>query len=68
MPSVVEALPITDGRVEPAPARPVWAMTRLSDQAAVEDRQQRRWADKLGTPLLCHYGEREAEGDRLVVR
>jgi UDPglucose--hexose-1-phosphate uridylyltransferase len=56
------------GASNPHPHGQLWAMTRVPDEAALEDRQQRRWADELGTPLLCHYAEREAAaGDRVVV-
>ncbi len=55
------------GASNPHPHGQLWATSRVPDQVAIEDRQQRRWCDELGTPLLCHYAEHESGGDRVVV-
>jgi UDPglucose--hexose-1-phosphate uridylyltransferase len=55
------------GASNPHPHGQLWALTRLPQQVAVEDRQQRRWCDELGAPLLVGYGELEAADGRRVV-
>ncbi len=55
------------GASNPHPHGQLWATTRLPDKVAIEDRQQRRWAHELGTPLLCRYLEHETGGNRTVV-
>ncbi|HSJ45885.1 MAG TPA: UDP-glucose--hexose-1-phosphate uridylyltransferase [Euzebyales bacterium] len=56
------------GASNPHPHGQLWALTRLPQRAAVENRQQRHWHAELGAPLLVHYGEREAaDGQRIVV-
>lgn len=55
------------GASNPHPHGQLWATTHLPDKVGIEDRQQRRWADELGAPLLSRYLEHEAGGDRVVV-
>lgn len=55
------------GASNPHPHGQLWATTRLPDEVALEDGQQRRLAAELGVPLLTHYREQEVNGDRVVV-
>ena len=56
------------GASNPHPHGQLWALTRLPQRVAVEDRQQRHWCGELGAPLLVRYGDLEAaEGRRVVV-
>jgi UDPglucose--hexose-1-phosphate uridylyltransferase len=57
------------GCSNPHPHGQIWASSALPNDAAVEDRHQRAYADAHGTPLLLDYARRELElGDRVVHR
>lgn len=55
------------GASNPHPHGQLWAMTRLPDEVALEDRQQREWHAELGAPLLAHYCDQEASDERVVI-
>jgi len=56
------------GASNPHPHGQLWALTRMPQRVAVEDRQQRRWHEELGSPLLVRYSDHEAgDGRRAVV-
>ena len=57
----------TMGASNPHPHGQLWAMTRLPNEAAVEDRTQQRWHHEHHRPLLADYLEQELEGPRVVV-
>jgi UDPglucose--hexose-1-phosphate uridylyltransferase len=55
------------GCSNPHPHGQVWASTSLPNEAAVEDAQQRAYADAHRSPLLLDYAQREIERDVRVV-
>ena len=57
------------GCSNPHPHGQVWAGSSLPNEAASEDRQQRRYFEQQGSPLLLHAAEREIQnGTRIVVQ
>jgi UDPglucose--hexose-1-phosphate uridylyltransferase len=57
----------TMGASNPHPHGQLWAMTRLPNEAAVEDAQQAAWAAGHSDPLLLDYLADELRGPRIVV-
>ncbi|HSK96386.1 MAG TPA: UDP-glucose--hexose-1-phosphate uridylyltransferase [Euzebyales bacterium] len=57
----------TMGASNPHPHGQLWAMTRLPNEAAVEERQQRTWSDDHHRPLLVDYLGEELHGPRILV-
>jgi UDPglucose--hexose-1-phosphate uridylyltransferase len=57
----------TMGASNPHPHGQLWAMTRLPNEAAVEERQQRTWSAEHERPLLVSYLAEESHGPRIVV-
>lgn len=57
----------TMGASNPHPHGQLWAMTRLPNEAAVEDTQQAAWAADHDQPLLLDYLTDELHGPRIVV-
>jgi UDPglucose--hexose-1-phosphate uridylyltransferase len=55
------------GASNPHPHGQLWAMTRLPNEAAVEDRQQHTWREVHDAPLLVEYLAEELSGPRIVV-
>ncbi len=57
------------GCSNPHPHGQVWASDFLPTEPAAEDREQRAWAARTGTPLLLDLAAREAaSGERVVVQ
>ena len=52
------------GASNPHPHGQLWAMTRLPNEAAVEDQQQRAWREAHDTPQLVDYLTEELDGPR----
>jgi UDPglucose--hexose-1-phosphate uridylyltransferase len=57
----------TMGASNPHPHGQLWAMSRLPNEAAVEERQQRIWSDEHHGALLHDYLAAEVRGPRVVV-
>ncbi|HXU62670.1 MAG TPA: UDP-glucose--hexose-1-phosphate uridylyltransferase, partial [Polyangia bacterium] len=55
------------GCSNPHPHGQIWAGSALPSDAAAEDRNQREWAQRTGSPLLIDYAEREARLSSRVV-
>jgi UDPglucose--hexose-1-phosphate uridylyltransferase len=55
------------GASNPHPHGQVWAGSALPNEAAKEDRQQRRYYEQHGRPLLADYADLEAERQERVV-
>ncbi|HWW01232.1 MAG TPA: UDP-glucose--hexose-1-phosphate uridylyltransferase [Candidatus Acidoferrum sp.] len=57
------------GCSNPHPHGQVWAGSALPNEPAAEDRQQRRYFEQAGSPLLLHAAEREVQnGSRVVAQ
>jgi UDPglucose--hexose-1-phosphate uridylyltransferase len=56
------------GSSNPHPHGQIWASDQLPNEPAKEDRQQRRYLEDHGRPLLMDYAAQELEnGDRIVL-
>ena len=56
------------GSSNPHPHGQIWAQNEIPNEPAAENRNQRAYFEKHGTPLLMDYLEREAESrERIVV-
>lgn len=55
------------GCSNPHPHGQVWASSHLPDEPAIEDRNQRRYLEEHGQPLLIDVAARETGGEREVV-
>lgn len=56
------------GCSNPHPHGQIWANDFLPNEAEQEDRQQRDWLTRHGSPMLVDYVSRElADGSRTVV-
>jgi UDPglucose--hexose-1-phosphate uridylyltransferase len=56
------------GASNPHPHGQIWASDFLPNEALAEDREQRRYFGRHGSPLLLDYAQGEAErGERIVV-
>jgi UDPglucose--hexose-1-phosphate uridylyltransferase len=56
------------GCSNPHPHGQIWASNQLPNEIAKEDREQRRYFDENGVPLLIDYARRELEtGERIVL-
>jgi UDPglucose--hexose-1-phosphate uridylyltransferase len=55
------------GCSNPHPHGQIWAGSALPSDAAAEDRNQREWHQRTGSPLLVDYAEREARLSSRVV-
>jgi UDPglucose--hexose-1-phosphate uridylyltransferase len=56
------------GCSQPHPHGQIWATDYLPDEAAAEDERQRAHHAAHGRPLLLDVAEREAQGERVVLR
>lgn len=55
------------GCSNPHPHGQIWALDTLPSEVATEDKQQRRYYQEHGTPLLVAYGQLEQSSERVIV-